>query len=78
MKRFRHALDLWVLLGRPHLVRLAPGDVIVIETTAPASVAGEIELTRRVEDAFGYRHQVLVLTGGATLTVITDPEGPRL
>jgi hypothetical protein len=78
VKRLRKVFDQWVVFGRPKLVRLQPGDVIVIEAPGPLSVAQTARLRLDAEDVFGYHHDVLILDAGAKLTVVTDMEkAPR-
>lgn len=72
----RRAYERWVVLGRPLIVRLHPGDVIVLTVAGPLTVAAATELTRRIEDSFGYRHEVLIIDSGSTLAVLSDTEGP--
>lgn len=66
--RARRFVATWVLLGRPMLVRLRPGDVIVVAVNEPLDDEAMAELRRRVEDMFGYRHDILILDAGTTLT----------
>lgn len=70
----RRRLNQWVLLGQPMLVRLAPGDVLVVTVQRPLTEERRWQLRSDLEQALGHRHEILILEGGDLLGVVRNPE----
>lgn len=69
-------LGRWVLAGRPQVLRIHAGDVIAITLPGPFSEADAEAFRRRLEDAFGHGHEILILDAGTSIRVLRDVDGP--
>jgi hypothetical protein len=66
----RHLIAQWRVAGRPHIIRLHAGDIITIAIPGAYGEAYVHELTARLEDVFGHRHEIVILDAGTTLSVV--------
>jgi hypothetical protein len=74
----RERTDLDIVLEHLSVVRLEPGDKIVLRAPEKLTVDAVRNVREAALNAFGEAHEVLVLSGGMEMSVLRpQPEAPQ-